>query len=215
MLADQSKDLMNPTVCVLGGFNTMSEKERANVSLSGDLKEKASEGGSMSKTIERALQEHFEQAAIHYVNTNAQYVPGDGCAIYENGVVASYGDKDPFGNYLEAISPGDGVVSYVSDGEVSYTGGARAFGIALAPWSGKAVPRGDQVYDRDHAEYHVPVKWLGVLNERNVVSPPEIRQITGRKTPQRTRETPNDEYQKGMRRLAEVIVGRTLLNDLL
>jgi len=206
---------MNPDECVLDRFNTMSERERANITLPEGLKEQASEAGSMSKTIEQALQEYFEQATIHYVNTNAQYVPGDGCAIYENGIVVSYGDKDPFGNYLEAISPGDGIVSYVSDGEVSYTGGARAFAIALASWSRGAVPQGDQVYDRDHDEYHVPVKWLAVLDEEGVVSPTEIRKITGRKTPQRTRETPNDEYQEGMKRLAEVIVGRTVLDDLL
>lgn len=193
----------------------MSEKERANITLPESLKEQAVESGNLSKTIEQALHEYFEEVTIHYVNTNAQYVPNDGSAIYENGVVASYGDKDPFGNYLKAISPGDGVVSYVSDGEVPYTGGARAFGIALAPWSREHVPPGDQVYDRDHTEYHVPVKWLAVLDEEAVVSPEEIRQITGRKTPQRTLETPNDEYQDGMERLAEVIVGRTVLDDLL
>lgn len=193
----------------------MSEKERTNITLPEDLKEHASEGGNLSKTIEQALHEYFEEITVHYVNTNAQYVPGDGCAIYENGVVASYGDKDPFGNYLKAISPGDGVVSYVSDGEVPYAGGARAFAIALAPWSGEAVPQRDQVYDRDHTEYHVPVKWVAVLDEDDVVSPEEIRQITGRKTPQRTLETPNGEYQDGVKRLAEVIVGRTVLDDLL
>jgi hypothetical protein len=92
----------------------MSEKERANITLPEALKEQANEGGNLSATIETALHEYFEEATIHYVNTNAQYVPKDGCAIYENGVVATYGDKDPFGNYLKLISPGDGVVSYVS-----------------------------------------------------------------------------------------------------
>lgn len=201
--------------CASNEVIEMSEKERANITLPEALKEQANEGGNLSATIETALHEYFEEATIHYVNTNAQYVPKDGCAIYENGVVATYGDKDPFGNYLKPISPGDGVVSYVSDGEVPYTGGARAFGIALAPWNRKSVPRPDQVYDQDHTEYHVPMKWLSVLDKEDVVSPDEIRQITGRKTPQRTFETPNDDYQDGMKRLAEIIAGRSIIGDML
>lgn len=87
--------------------------------------------------------------------------------------------------------------------------------VVFAPWSREDVPRGDQVYDRDHNEYDVPVKWLAVLDEEGIVSPTEIRQITGRKTPQRTLETPNNECQEGMKCLAEIIVGRTVLDDLL
>jgi hypothetical protein len=59
------------------------------------------------------------------------------------------------------------------------------------------------------------MKWLSVLDKEDVVSPDEIRQITGRKTPQRTLETPNDDYQDGMKRLAEIIAGRSILDDLL
>lgn len=195
--------------------NQDPEKERATITLPKELKERAKRSGNMSQTIETALNEYFDEAAIHYINTNAQHVTDDGCAVYEHGVVATYGDKDPFGNYLRNISSGDGIVSYVSDGEVSYDGGARAFGIALAPWSGDSVPLEDQVYDVDHNEYHVPVKWLGVLSEDNVVTPEEVRQITGRKTPQRTREKPDEEYQENMKLLAEVIVGRTIIGKML
>lgn len=192
------------------------ERERASITLPTSLKEKIKEDGNMSETIEEALERYFETSTIHYVNTNAQYVPGDGTKVYSNGVVATYGDKR-FGESLQELKSGDGVVSYVSDSSVKYDGGARAFGIVQAPWSGSKVPAEENLYnsgEEESQEYHVPVKWLGVLGEESTVSPGDIRTITGRKTPQRTLETPGDEYQHGMQLLAEVILGRTILADL-
>lgn len=194
--------------------NEREDRKKANITLPESLKEQTKEEGSMSQVIEYALRDYFDEKEIHYVNTNAQSVPGDGCKIYNNGVVASYG-PEKFGNYLRNISAGNGVVSYVSDSEVPYSGGARAFGIATAPWTGESVSPEEQIYDKDHREYHVPVKWIGVLDEDEVVSPSEIRGITGRKTPQRTLETPGEDYQGGMKLLAEVIIGRTVLKDIL
>lgn len=195
----------------------MSERVRASITLPEAVKQRASEKGNLSKTIENALEAFFEETTIHYVNTNAQYVPEDGSAVYDHGVVASYGEEK-FGELLTAIEPGDGVISYVSKSSVPYEGGARAFGVAQAPWSGKSVPEEEQVYEGTEyieKEYHVPVKWLGVLGKNATVSTEEIREITGRKTPQRTLETPQSKYQNGMKLLAEVILGRTILHDLL
>jgi len=192
------------------------ERARASITLPKSLKEKLKESGNMSETIEEALKRHLETSTIHYVNTNAQYVPKGGTKIYSNGVVATYGDER-FGESLSELEPGDGVVSYVSDSSVEYNGGARAFGVVQAPWSGSRVPPEENLYntgDEEFREYHVPVKWLGVLGEESTVSPEDIRTITGRKTPQRTLETPGDEYQHGMQLLAEVILGRTILADL-
>lgn len=192
------------------------KRERASITLPTSLKEKVKENGNMSETIEQALERYFERSTIHYVNTNAQYVSGDGTKIYSNGVVATYGDER-FGESLRELKPGDGVVSYVSDSSVKYDGGARAFGVVQAPWSGSRVPAEENLYnpgEEKSREYHVPVRWLGVLGERSTVSPEDIRTITGRKTPQRTLETPGDEYQHGMQLLAEVILGRTILADL-
>lgn len=195
----------------------MSERVRASITLPEALKQRASEGGNLSKTIENALNSFFEETTIHYVNTNAQYVPEDGSAIYNHGVVATYGEEK-FGDVLSAIEPGDGIISYVSKSSVAYEGGARAFGVAQAPWTGTNVPEDEQVYEDTEyieQEYHVPVKWLGVLEKNTTVTTDEIREITGRKTPQRTLETPQPEYQNGMKLLAEVILGRTILHDLL
>ncbi len=192
------------------------ERERASITLPTSLKERIKEDGNMSETIEEALERYFETSTIHYVNTNAQYVPEGGTKIYSNGVVATYGAKR-FGESLRELKPGDGVVSYVSDSSVKYDGGARAFGVVQAPWSGSRVPAEENLYnpgEEESREYHVPVKWLGVLGEESTVSPKDIRTITGRKTPQRTLETPGDEYQHGMQLLAEVILGRTILADL-
>lgn len=189
------------------------EREKATITLPGKLKNRAKETGNMSIAIETALEEYFEERTIHFVNTNAQHVEGDGCKIYRNGVVATYGDLNTFGEYLRSISPGDVVLSYVSDGEVGYTGGARAVGLATAPWSGEAAPEGDRIYQDE--EYHVPVKWLGVLSEDNVVSPDEVRSVVGRNPPRRTVETPSHDYQGGMELLAEVVLGRTILGEVL
>ena len=191
-------------------------RARANITLPKSLKDRAKASGNLSKTIEDALHAYLKETTIHYVNTNAQHVPGDGSTIYGSGVVATYGDQK-FGETLRDLKPGDGVISYVSTSYVDYDGGARAFGVVQAPWSGKPVESCERVYpgNNDVDEYHVPIKWLGVLSETATVSTEDIRTITGRKTPQRTLETPASDYQHGMQLLAQVILGRTILTDLL
>lgn len=185
----------------------MTERARAGITLPPELKDRAASEGSLSSTVERALAAYFDATRVHYVNSNAANVDDDGTAVYDQGVVATYGDRE-FGESLSPLAPGDGVVSYVSTSEVDYDGGARAYGVVQAPWSGDAVPADTQVYDSPDSEYHVPVNWLAVLGEADVVGPESVRTLTGRKTPQHDVETPDEEYQHGMRLLAEVVVGR-------
>ncbi|WP_139171251.1 hypothetical protein [Halorientalis regularis] len=164
--------------------------------------------GPMGVQIDDLVEKEKEQMDYHYINTNAKHLDGDGSRIYSHGIVATYG-PNKFGKKLTDIEPGDGIISYVSGSHVDYEGGAKAFGIALAPYDGKTATGSDRIYpDQEDNEYHVPVRWLAVLPDNRTVTPEEKRQIVG-KAPTGTKIRVSDSKLKLQTRLlAQVILGR-------
>lgn len=106
----------------------------------------------------------------HLLNTNRGHLPdgNDGTAIYEQGVAATYGDREEYGSYLAEMAEGDYIISYVNG--VGY----RAVGKVLSEWDGQEVTDESKWIDpEDHGEYHIDVQWETVVDEANAISDTE------------------------------------------
>lgn len=154
-------------------------KDRTTVTVDERLLRRAKELDlNVSQELENALRKRIEDAQFHLINTNRSNLPNetDDTAIHKHGVAVTFGPRE-FGEKLDKIETGDWVVSYVNEQ------GARAAGRAIAEWSGRAVEPENRVIlppDSSISEYHLPVYWVGVLNERTAVAPSELEDIAGR-----------------------------------
>jgi hypothetical protein len=195
---------------IADGDGSGSDKERLSTTVGASTKRylKNAEGG-MGSVIDRLVGDADDEMTFRVINTNARNLPDDGSRTYSAGVVAGYG-PERFGEKMEVIDPGDGIISYVSSTHVEYDGGVRAFGIATAPFDGNPVPDDLEIYpNAGHAhEYQVPVRWIAVLPPRRTVTPSDFSQVAGR-TPSQTLETPKNEDQiNAMRVIAHLVLGK-------
>lgn len=186
------------------------ERERITTTVNPKTKMSLKEGeGPMGEQIDTLVNDESEMN-FHIVNTNAQHLDDDGTKIYQAGKVVTYG-PEKFEQKLTNIKPGDGIFSYVSKGEVNYSGGFKAFGIARAPYDGVPTEGDARIYPNDghEYEYHVPVTWLAVLPDNRTITIPEKRRFVGEQ-PTDTKITARDQdLRQGCRLLAEVMLGRS------
>ena len=153
---------------------------RTTVSLDDEKQEQAKAAGlNISQLTREAIDQRLRLPDHHMVNTNQSNLPGDatGTAIYAEGVVATYGPKDPFGEHLENIERRDWVHSYQNGA------GVRAAGIVLEDGTSDPVAPEDMIFHSASSnanEYHVPVRWQVVVEERSAVTSDEIDHICGR-----------------------------------
>lgn len=188
---------------VLGG-NPMSKK-RTTVSIEEETLESAKSNGlNVSQVAEAALRNKMTDKDYYFVNSNKDTFDNeeeDGTQVYRHGVTVTYG-PEKFGQKLSPMKPGDVVFHWVD--EV----GIRAEGRVTGYWDGEPANEDERVYP-GHTEYHLPTRWLVVLDGAEAISASEVKKITGRKHPQGTRQEINDsEYN--VKRLQEVIRGRAV-----
>lgn len=180
-------------------------KERTTVSVEDSTLNEAREAGlNISNITEKALQEAMTDKDYYFINSNRDTFSDDdtvGTEVYEHGVTVTYGPPR-FGEKLEGIEPGDVIFHWV-DGQ-----GVRAEGRVTGYWDGAEVNNDERVYS-GHREYHLPTRWLVVLDEDDAVTSSELDEIAGRTHPRGTRQKINDE-KYNVKRLQEVIRGRAV-----
>lgn len=150
---------------------------RTTISLPDDLHERT-EALNVSELARRGIEKRLS-APRHLFNTNRRFLPDDedGTAIYAEGMVATYGDREEYGSLVASVRRGDGVLSYVNDD------GVRAFGWALADGDDDPVSPDDRLFyppSSDVDEYHVPVYWDVVLPPGSGIGPEVLERIAGR-----------------------------------
>lgn len=187
---------------------------RTTVSLPDDLHERVKSADiTVSKVVQEALRSRLMEPTHHLLNTNEEHLPDDqtGAGVYGHGIAATFaneGDQEhieEYGGHIGAIEAGDRIYSYEN------SVGIRAFGIALEDGDSDPVPREHRLFhpsgDNTH-EFHVPVRWIAVLESEDAITVDEIEQITGHPAFARgTRAELNVEkhYPKLLR---DVILGR-------
>ena len=87
---------------------------------------------------------------------------------------------------VEDIEPGDVIFHWVNEQ------GIRAEGRVTGCWDSSEVNDNERVYS-GHTEYHLPTRWLVVLDEDEAVTSSELEEITGRPNPRGTRQKIDDE----------------------
>jgi len=180
-------------------------KDRTTVSVEESTLNEARDAGlNISRLTERALQEAMKDKNYYFVNSNRDTFSDDetvGTKVYEHGVTVTYGPSR-FGEKLEGIKPGDVVFHWV-DGQ-----GVRAEGRVTGYWDGSEVNENERVYPA-HREYHLPTRWLVVLEEDDAIDSTELEEITGRTHPRGTRQKINHS-KYNCERLQEIIRGRAV-----
>lgn len=186
------------------GSNPMS-KTRTTVTIDESTLESAKSAGfNVSQVAEDALKEKMTNRNYYFINSNRETFDDndeDGTRVYERGVTVTYG-PERFGEKLESIEAGDVVFHWVDDV------GVRAEGRVTGYWDGQDANEEERVYPA-HTEYHLPTRWLVVLDEDNAITASEVKDITGRKHPQGTKQEINDE-KYDVKRLQDVIRGRAV-----
>lgn len=177
-------------------------KTRTTVSVDEDLIDRAKEQElNISQVTERALREEIRRPQYYLFNTNKKNLPGiDGTKIYQLGVVATYGPIDTFGKLLENPSPGDYVFSYVNGV------GIRALGKVTGEWDGRPVGENEPQVHEPSDEYHLPVRWMVVLDENKAITAEEFRKLAEFPVPTQTRQRINSSNHPEL--LAAVMKGR-------
>ena len=186
------------------GVNLMAKK-RTTVSIEEEILEEAKASGlNVSQVAEAALKKEMTDRDYYFVNSNRDTFSDkdeDGTQVYSHGVTVTYGPQK-FGDKLKPMEPGDRVFHWVDKV------GVLAEGRVTGHWDGKAANDAECVYT-GHTEYHLPTRWLVVLDEDDAITSSEIKEITGRKHPQGTRQEISDS-KYNVERLQEVIRGRAV-----
>jgi len=186
-------------------------KERTTVSVDGTVLNQAREEGlNISEITENALQKHMTDRNYYFVNSNRDTFDDPeevGTKVYEHGAAVTYGPPR-FGEKLEGIEPGDVIFHWVN-GQ-----GVRAEGRVTGYWDGDEAQDEECIYPNssvfpDQREYHLPTRWLVVLEEDDAISAAELDEITGRGNPRGTRQQIDDK-EYNCKRLQEVIRGRAV-----
>ena len=180
-------------------------KKRTTVSIEEETLEDAKASGlNVSQVAEAALKKEMTDPDYYFVNSNRDTFSDedeDGTQVYSHGVTVTYGPQK-FGDKLKPMEPGDVVFHWVDKVGVRAVGGVTGY------WDGKAVNGDERVYP-SHTEYHLPTRWLVVLDEDDAITSSEVKEITGRKHPQGTRQEISDS-KYNVERLQEVIRGRAV-----
>lgn len=186
------------------GSNPMN-KTRTTVTIDENTLESAKSAGfNVSQVAEDALKEKMTNRNYYFINSNRENFDDnaeDGTRVYEHGVTVTYGPES-FGEKLKSIEPGDVIFHWVDDV------GVRAEGRVTGYWDGQEVNEEERVYPA-HTEYHLPTRWLVVLSEDDAITASEVKNITGRKHPQGTKQEIND-GKYDVKRLQDVIRGRAV-----
>lgn len=169
------------------------------------MPQKKQSGGGTVRASESEFEDAIRRGVFRFGNTNAEHVPGDGTAVFDNGVFVVYGNDD-FRDQASVLEKYDKLFGYVNVGETEFGGVA---GLAEVGSSVTATPvsDADSVYS-GHVEYHVNCRWLAVPPETQRVTPGELRDILGRGHPRGTVQNIAKDYRKGAIKLARELYRR-------
>lgn len=183
----------------------IGSKDRTTVSVEESTLNEAREAGlNISRITEKALKEAMSDTDYYFINSNRDTFSDDdtvGTEVYQHGVAVTYGPSS-FGEKLEGIEPGDVIFHWVDKQ------GVRAEGRVTGYWDGSEVSDDERIYP-DQQEYHLPTRWLVVLDEDEAIGSTELEEITGRPHPRGTRQKISDD-KYNCERLQEVIRGRAV-----
>jgi hypothetical protein len=180
---------------------------RVNITVDDELYERAKERGvNFSKKASEAVRRALSTPRYWRWNTNGHQLPDgtDGTEAFRLGVVATFGPRTRFGDPLASLEPGDVVFAYTN--EVGFHAVGRVTGF----WDGKAVAPGEpRVSPDDWDEYHLPVRWLGVLPDERAINRKNANRVLNYNQDYTYRGTITPINRKeGAEMLKDIIIGR-------